>query len=282
LFAIRKLKAGQYASYQKLMSSPEYGDPSFLQGTHMKQILITGGTSGIGYATARRLRTLGHQVLITGRRADKLSAALATLNQGHDQCPPVQGFLCDQADIEQIQSLGQQLTAASVRLDALILNAGIFEPQSFNELTLTALEHTMRVNFSGPLLLTQTLLPLLNNPASLVFVSSIVVQKAFAGAAAYSASKAAFEGVIGSLNLELSGQGIRVNCVRPGITLTEIQGKSGMSEDAIQGLQNAMQQTPAGRILQAEDLVPALEYLALDGSIGMRNGHLMVDGGYCL
>tara|TARA_R110000868_G_scaffold33587_3_gene121746 strand:+ start:13833 stop:14576 length:744 start_codon:yes stop_codon:yes gene_type:complete len=247
----------------------------------MKQILITGATSGIGYSAAKSFQQLGHQVIITGRRPEKLDQALHSLNTTHTG-NPVQGLICDQAVPADIEQLSATLTAQGIHLDALILNAGIFEPQPFDTMTLDVLEHTMRVNFTGPLLLAQTLSQRMKNPGSMVFVSSIVVGKAFASTIAYSASKAAFEGAMGAMNVELADKGIRVNCVRPGVTATEIQAKSGMDNDAIAGLQQAMSQTPAGRMLEPRDIVPAIKYLALESSLGARNATVTIDGGYCL
>lgn len=246
----------------------------------MKQIVITGGTSGIGLATARQFQALGHRVRITGRDGRRLDQALALLNT--PELPEVLGLVCDQSQDDQIEQMVANLTQQGVRLDAVVLNAGVFLPQPFESLTRDNLDTQMQTNFTGPLLMSHALLPLMNNPSSLVFVSTIAVEKAFATAAVYAASKAAFEGAVGAMNVELADKGIRVNSVRPGVTLTDIQRKAGMDADAIQGLTQAMAHTPAGRILQSEDIVPAIEYLALDGSMTTRNAVMRVDGGYCI
>lgn len=250
----------------------------------MKQILVTGGTSGIGLATARQFKSMGHQVWITGRTQSHLDHALSTLNrQGHTSGEAeVQGLFCDQGQPEQIQTLAEELTQEELKLDALVLNAGIFLPQMFDEMTPDNLGEQMQINFSGPLLMTQALLPLMNTPSSLIYISSIAAEKAFATAVAYSASKAAFEGAMGALNVELAPRGIRVNAVRPGVTLTDIQRKAGMDEAAIAGLNDAMGQTPAGGMLAPEDIAPAIAYLALESSRHCRNSKITVDGGYCL
>lgn len=250
----------------------------------MKQILVTGGTSGIGLATARQFKSMGHQVWITGRTQSHLDQALDSLNLPAADLsePAVQGLLCDQSQPEQIKTLAEELTQEELKLDVLVLNAGIFLPQMFDEMTPDNLSEHMTINFTGPLLMAQALLPLMSNPSSLVYVSSIAAEKAFATAVAYSASKAAFEGAMGALNMELAPRGIRVNAVRPGVTLTDIQRKAGMDEAAIASLNEAMGQTPAGRMLAPEDISPAIAYLALESSRHCRNSKITVDGGYCL
>jgi NAD(P)-dependent dehydrogenase (short-subunit alcohol dehydrogenase family) len=253
----------------------------------MKTILITGATSGIGLAAAQHIRQQGHRVLITGRKPERLEVALTALNgtdQDHKQqdTPAARGYCCDQTDVTAITQLSELLLAERYQLDALILNAGIFLPQAFESFTTTNLQQQLNSNLLGPLQTLYELLPVLNNPASVVLVSSIVADKAFANCTAYAASKAALEGAMGPLNLELASRGIRVNCLRPGITLTEIQSKAGMNEEALAQLTENMKSTLAGRILQPDDMVAALEYLALGGSSAVRGLKLQVDGGYCL
>lgn len=253
----------------------------------MKQILVTGGTSGIGLATAQQLKAMGHQVWITGRTQSNLDRALETLNQpvthgDESEQPAVSGLFCDQSQPEQILTLAEELRHEQIKLDALVLNAGIFLPQMFEGMTMENLSSQMNINFTGPLLMMQAFLPLMKNPSSVVYVSSIATDKAFASGVAYSASKAAFEGAMGALNAELAGKGIRINAVRPGVTLTDIQRKSGMDETAIEGLKQAMKQTPAGGMMAPEDIAPALCYLALAESRHCRNTKITVDGGYCL
>ena len=253
----------------------------------MKQILVTGGTSGIGFATAQQLQAAGHKVWVTGRSQKNLERAIAGLNKigvlrNQTQVPEVAGMLCDQSQPEQIQALVREFINKGITLDALVLNAGVFLPQMFEDMTVDNLSSQININAFGPLLLIQALLPLMNHPSSVVYVSSIAVDKGFASAVAYSASKAAFEGAQAALNLELAERGIRVNSVRPGVTLTDIQRKAGMDEAAIAGLKEAMGQTPAGDMLAPEDIAPAICYLALDDGQHCRNTCITVDGGYCL
>ena len=245
-----------------------------------KHYLITGATAGIGLATAKKLAADGHRLTITGRDTQRLQKAATEIAQlgGQDVIPQ----LCDSGDLSQIAEMANALRTDGITFDGVVLNAGIFLPQGFSELTEVSVDQTMAVNFKGPLFTLNALLPCLEKPASVVFVSSLVVNKAFAGAAVYSASKAAFEAAARVLNLELAAQGIRINSIRPGVTATEIQRKAGMSEEQIAGLMGAMQGTPLGRVLTPDDMAVAIHYLLSDASIGMRDAYLDIDGGFAL
>ena len=139
---------------------------------------------------------------------------------------------------------------------------------------------TLATNFTGPFFTVQALLPCLNNPASVVFVSSVAVEKAYPTCAVYAASKAAFEAAAKVMNVELADRGIRVNSLRPGVTETEIQTKAGITPEQMDGLKASLTALPIGRILSPADLVPALAYLVGDSSIAMRAGVITVDGGF--
>lgn len=235
--------------------------------------LITGGTAGIGLAAAKRFVEQGHHVVITGRSAEKLARVSARLNGD------VTTILCDSEQHDDTVALGKQLQEQGVQLDGVVLNAGVYFPNSFGVTTLEQFEHTMNINFRAPFFTLQSLLPVINHSSSVVMVSSIVVNKAFADSSIYTASKAALEGLVATLNLDLADRGIRINSVRPGVTATEIQKKAGMPAEDFGELQEAMTSTPLGRILEASDIVPSIEFLLSKGSIGMRNAVLEIDAG---
>ncbi len=236
-------------------------------------ILITGGTAGIGLATATSLVKQGRHVVITGRNQDKLDSVVAQLGE------KVTALLCDSQDLTAVQQLGEQLSQQQVRLDGAVLNAGIFFPNQLETTTLSDFEQTMDVNFKAPFFTLKALLPVLNNPASIVLVSSLVVRKAFPGSSLYTASKMALEGMMGVFNAELASKGIRINSVRPGVTATEIQAKAGMDDAAWQQMEAAMQATPLGRMLTVDDMVPSIEFLLSPQSEGMRSAALDIDAG---
>ncbi|MBJ7536094.1 SDR family NAD(P)-dependent oxidoreductase [Marinomonas transparens] len=239
-----------------------------------KTFLITGATSGIGFALAQHCIDAGHRVIITGRDQVKLGRVSKELG--------VTAYFVDNANLEQIRQLGESLVAEGVMLDGVVLNAGIFYPDAFVETTPDAFDATMAINTKGPFFTLQTLLPSLKNPASVVFISSIAVTKGFEGCAVYAASKAAFEAVVRVANMELAGRGIRINSVRPGVTATEIQAKAGMTKEQEALLFDSLRETPLGRELMAEDHLEAIMYLLGDGSNALRNAVIEVEGGYLL
>ncbi|WP_016954689.1 SDR family NAD(P)-dependent oxidoreductase [Catenovulum agarivorans] len=244
-------------------------------------VFITGATSGIGLATAKHFVDQGKNVLFTGRDEAKVKQTEQQLSElaGTNQ---ITGFVCDNADFDQINSLAAHLTNQQIKIDSLILNAGVFYPAMFADNSQQMMQQTMAINFFGPAIMLQSFIPVLANPCSVVYVSSVAVEKAWPTASVYSASKAAFEGLTGSINLELATQGVRINHLRPGVTLTEIQTKAGMSDEQITELVGNMSGTPMGRILQPEDMIAAIDYLASNASSGMRNAAIRVDGGFCL
>ncbi|WP_394251748.1 SDR family NAD(P)-dependent oxidoreductase [Vibrio profundi] len=235
--------------------------------------LITGGTAGIGLATAKQLVQQGHHVVITGRNAEKLEKVAAGLSGD------VTAILCDSERHEDTLALGKRLQEKGIQLDGVVLNAGVYFPNPFDSTTLDEFEHTMNINFKAPFFTLQSLLPVLKLSSSVVMVSSLVVNKAFADSSIYTASKAALEGLVATLNLDLADRGIRINSVRPGVTATEIQKKAGMSAEGFGELQEAMTSTPLGRILEVSDIVPSIEFLLSKGSLGMRNAVLDIDAG---
>jgi len=239
-----------------------------------KTILVTGATAGIGKALAQSLNAQGARVIITGRDQDKVSRVSDAIG-----CT---GFVADSANIAQIQQLADALQRDQVRLDGLVLNAGVFYPEAVASTSEEAFNLTMNINTKGPFFTLQKLQPLLNNPASVVFVSSIAVTRGFANAAVYAASKAAFEAMARVANLEFADNGIRINSVRPGVTATDIQAKAGMTAAQQSELFNSLDETVLGRVMTPADQIGAIEFLLSDASLAMRSAVIEVDGGYQL
>lgn len=239
-----------------------------------KIIVITGGTTGIGFACAEYLLDKGYEVIITGRSESNLTEALEKLNH------KVTGFLSDTSKLSDIDKLVSLVKEKFTKVDGLFVNAGIFKSSSFEQTTEEIFDETMNINFKGAFFTAQKFIPIMNNSSSIILNTSIVVFKAFVNTSVYTASKAAIESIAKVLNLELAQKGIRVNIISPGVTESPIQQKSGMSNDAIKNLLEHFSNTsPIGRIVQPKDIAPVLEFLVSDNSLVLRNEKIIVDGG---
>jgi len=239
-----------------------------------KVIVITGGTTGIGFACAKYLLENGYEVVVTGRSEPNLNDALERLGN------KATGFLSDTSSLSDIDQLVKSVKEKFHQIDGLFINAGIFKSVSFEDTAENVFDETMNVNFKGAFFTVQKFIPLMKNQSSIVLNTSVVVYKAFADTSIYTASKAALESIAKVLNIELAPKGIRVNIISPGVTASPIQQKSGMSEDAIKNMLDHFSKTsPIGRIVQPEDIAPVLEFLISDKSMVLRNEKIIVDGG---
>ncbi|MEM6866553.1 MAG: SDR family oxidoreductase [Bacteroidota bacterium] len=239
-----------------------------------KIIVITGGTTGIGFACAEYLISRNCTVVITGRTQSNLDAAVAKLGDRSV------GILSDTSLLNAIDVLVNKVKNRFSKIDGLFVNAGIFRALGFEETTEEQFDETMNVNFKGAFFTIQKFVPILKNPSSVVLNTSIVVFKAFADTSVYTASKAALESISKVLNLELAPRGIRINVVSPGVTQSPIQKKSGMSDAAIANLLAHFSATsPIGRIVQPTDIAPIVGFLLSDDSQILRNEKIIVDGG---
>ncbi len=242
-----------------------------------KNIVITGGTSGIGFCCAKYLLEKGYHVIITGRDQQNLDRALAGLGN------QAKGILSDTSQLKEIEKLVNIIKSKYPSIDGLFINAGIFKAASFEKTEEDIFDETMNINFKGAFFTIQKFLPILNNPASIVLNTSIVVFKAFADTAVYTASKAALESIAKVLNIELASKGIRVNIVSPGVTKSPIQKKSGMTDAAIENLlEHFSENSPIGRIVLPEDIAPVVEFLLSNNSKVLRNEKIIIDGGTTL
>lgn len=242
-----------------------------------KTIVITGGTTGIGFACAEYLLGLNYQVIITGKTKKNLDNAVSRL--GNNSV----GILSDVSSLNDIDDLVSKVKGQFGKIDGLFINAGIFKASTFEKTSEELFDETMNVNFKGAFFTVQKFIPILKNPSSIVLNTSIVVFKAFADTSVYTGSKAALESLSQVLNIELADKGIRVNVVSPGVTESPIQKKSGMSDEAIDNLLKHFSSTsPIGRIVQPTDIAPIVEFLLSDKSQVLRNEKIIVDGGTTL
>lgn len=240
--------------------------------------LITGGTTGIGYETAKRSFEEGAKAIaITGQNEDRLMAARESLSSFGDAT----AIRWRAEDADDTARLAGVLKDKYGSIDFAFANAGVCWPTPLGDLTADAIQKQFMVNFTGPMLLVQALLPLMSKGSAIVLTTSCLHQLGVPGYAAYSASKAALRSLARTLSAELKDRGIRVNTLAPGPFETPIHGKFGMAAaelDEAKGHVAAM--VPLGRFGQPEEIVDAAVFLASNGSRYMLGEEISVDGGW--
>ena len=238
-----------------------------------KVALVTGGTSGIGLATAKELAAQGAKVYITGRRQAELDNAVASLGG------QVTGIRADASRLEDLDTVYAQIAEQAGRLDVLYANAGGGDMLPLGAITEEHFDRIFATNVRGVLFTVQKALPLLVSGSSVILTGSTVSIKGTANFSVYSASKAAVRNFARSWALDLQGRGIRVNVVSPGPIKTPGLGEL-VPEDQRQGLFDALAATvPLGRIGEAEEVAKVVAFLASDAASFINTAELFVDGG---
>lgn len=239
-----------------------------------KVTLITGGNSGIGFATAQEFQNHGAKVVITGRNQQALDQAAARL--GGD-------VLAIQADVTQPGDTDALMAAIQERygrIDVLFLNAGTAKLGPIEDVTEAVFDEVIATNVKGVYFTIQKALPLLNDGASIILNGSVNAHVGFPGASVYSASKAAVHSFTRTLAVELIGRGIRVNTLNIGPIDTPLYGKLGLPAEALQGFaQTVAGRLPIKRFGTPEEVAKAALFLASEDSSFVVGAELTTDGG---
>jgi NAD(P)-dependent dehydrogenase (short-subunit alcohol dehydrogenase family) len=238
-----------------------------------KIALVTGGSTGIGLASAQELAAQGAKVYITGRRQQELDAAIALIG------PSAKGIRADISRLSDLDNVYAQIAEESGHLDILFANAGGGDMLALGEITEEHYDRIFGTNVRGVLFTVQKALPLLGAGSSIILTASTVSVKGTANFSVYSASKAAVRNFARSWALDLQGRGIRVNVVSPGPVKTP--GLEGLvAEEQRQGLFDALaSQVPLGRIGEPAEVGKAVAFLASDAASFINAIELFVDGG---
>ena len=239
-----------------------------------KKALITGGTSGIGLATARAFLAEGAQIIVTGTNPETIAQAQQSLGSAATVLRGDAGSVSGQTEI------AAAVERAFGTLDVLFINAGIgdFRPiEAFDE---AGFDRSFAVNVKGPYFLVQALLPIFANPASIVMNGSINARIGMPNSSVYAATKAALISLARTLSGELVARGIRANVISPGPVATPIYGKLGLPAEAVEGMKSGiLGQIPLGRFGEPEEIAAAAVYFASDESRFTLGSELVIDGG---
>lgn len=243
-----------------------------------KVVLITGGSTGIGLATAQAFVREGARVAITGRNQNNLDNALKTI---HGEVLAIRASASDFNDIE---TMLEQTVERFGPIDVMFLNAGPGGVQArIEEVTEEIFDGFCDTNFKGPFFTIQKALPRLADNASIILCSSISNAIGQVGLGVYAGAKAAMRALARVLATELGPRGIRVNVVSPGFIDTPIFEKSGVPEEAREGIRQMVAgMAKVGRIGRPEDIAGAVLYLASPESAYVIGAEIIVDGGYSI
>ncbi|GGJ62305.1 SDR family NAD(P)-dependent oxidoreductase [Streptomyces brasiliensis] len=240
-----------------------------------KTAVVTGGSMGIGLASARRFVEEGAHVYLTGRRQKELDAAVASVGSG---ATGVRGDVASPADLDH---LCERIAADGRRVDVLYANAGVGEIAPLAQITEEHLDLVLGVNVKGTVFTVQKTLPLLNDHASVILAASIWTVEGPEGFSVYSATKAAIRSFARTWANELKDRGIRVNAISPGTIGTPLLDRA-IGSDTEQGRKMKeflVSRIPLGRIGTPDDVADAVLFLASDQSRFVTGTELFVDGG---
>ncbi len=238
-----------------------------------KVAVVTGGDSGIGFATAELFAQEGAHVFITGRRAHELDEAAKKIGAN---ATAVQGDVTKQEDLDRLYTLVQKLKG---RLDILFANAGMGEYAPLGSITEEHYDKIFDINVKGLIFTVQKALPLMKAGASIILNASVASKKGIEKFSVYCASKAAVRSFARSWVVDLKGRNIRINAVSPGVIPTHFFGAMGVEEEIKKFEQYAKEAAPLGRTGTSEEIAKAVLFLASDDSSYVTGAELFVDGG---
>lgn len=243
-----------------------------------KVVLITGASSGIGKACAYKFAAEGAKVVLVARSADVLGEIAAEIESQGGTAKPISADVTKSADIEQVT---EKVINTFGGIDVLINAAGIIATGTLESTSLDDWDYMMNLNVRAPFYLTQCFLPsLIERKGNIVNVSSVTGIRAFPGVLSYCVSKAGVSQMTSCAALELAGKGVRMNAVCPGVVVTKLHRRGGMSEEAYAAfLEHSKTTHPLGRVGQPEEAADLIYFLASPQAGWITGVNIPIDGG---
>jgi len=241
-----------------------------------KVAVVTGGSSGMGRATAKQFVAEGATVIITGRRKDRLDEAVAEIGGA------IAGFQGDISKLADLQRLAAHIAATHGRIDVIFANAGGGTLGAFGTVTEADFDRSVTTNLKGTFFTVQTLLPLVVDGGSIILNGSIAGSLGMPAFTVYSATKAAIRSFARTWTTDLSARRIRVNTLAPGTIITPIMTEqAGFTDEQVEAFYaKTAADTPLGRNGEASEIASVATFLASAESSFITGVELHVDGGY--
>jgi NAD(P)-dependent dehydrogenase (short-subunit alcohol dehydrogenase family) len=237
-------------------------------------VVITGGTTGIGFATAQRFISEGARVVITGQNAGRIQDAVSRLGVR------ASGYQADVSRPAELDTLFDRIGSTLGKIHVLFANAGTAKLAAVAETSPEFFDEIMNTNFRGAFFTAQKALPLIVDGGSIVFTTSYFTEVGTAGTSVVSASKAALRSLTRTLARELVERRIRVNSVSPGVIETPLFGKLGLAAEQIEEVGKALKAAiPVQRFGSADEIAGAVAFLVSADAAYITGLDLAVDGG---
>ncbi len=243
-----------------------------------KNVLITGATSGIGRATALKFAEAGARIAAVGRDNEALTELQTIVEKAGVQCLTLAADLAQSNEPEKVVSVASERFGG---IDVLVNAAGHISSGTIENTTDNAWDAMLEINLRSPFLLMRAATPtLIERKGNVVNVSSVTGLRAFPGVLAYCVSKAGLDQLTRCAALELAAKGVRVNAVNPGVVITEIHKRGGMTEEQYDAfLEHSKQTHPLGRVGEAREVAELICFLASDRASWITGATYSIDGG---
>ncbi|CAB3370001.1 Hypothetical predicted protein [Cloeon dipterum] len=254
---------------------------TFLESLKDKVVIVTGASSGIGVETAVHFARLGSKVVITGRNAENLEKTRKKCVEACADESKIVSITGDVTKSEDCKVIIKNCIDSFEKLDVLVNNAGILVMGSVEVATEEDYIKQMDANAKSVFLMTTAATPhLINSKGNVINISSVCGIRAFPGICVYNMSKAAVDQFTESAALDLAKHGVRVNAVNPGVIVTEVHKRAGVSEEQYQKYLEHSKTTHAlGRVGNVEEVASVITFLASSGASYITGAHIPVDGG---